>query len=63
MVVTIGQLSLITLDPKEQLISVNNIIEFSQFDPVSLKHDIALIEVFTIVSRYKCKKKKLYTRH
>ncbi|XP_046639647.1 complement factor D-like isoform X3 [Daphnia pulicaria] len=43
--VTIGALSLITPDPGEQIISVYKLIEFSQFDPVSLIHNIALIQL------------------
>jgi hypothetical protein len=62
MLVTIGTLSLIVPDPEEQIISVYNIVEFSQFDPVSLKHDIALIQVFDIVNCYKFKK-EIFIRH
>jgi hypothetical protein len=43
--VTIGTLSLVIPDPGEQLITVYKIVVFSQFDPVSLKHNIALIKV------------------
>jgi hypothetical protein len=43
--VTIGALSLITPDPEEQIITILTIVEFSQFDPVSLMHNIALIQV------------------
>jgi hypothetical protein len=46
--VTIGALSLITPDPEEQIITIFNIIEYPQFDPVTLKHDIALVEVIKI---------------
>jgi hypothetical protein len=43
--VVVGALSLITPDPEEQIIGVYQLIEFSQFDPVSLMHNIALIQV------------------
>ncbi|EFX81487.1 hypothetical protein DAPPUDRAFT_224273 [Daphnia pulex] len=43
--VTIGTLSLVIPDPGEQLIGVYKLIVFSQFDPVSLKHNIALIKL------------------
>ena len=44
----IGALSLVTPDPEEQIITILNIVEFPQFDPVTLKHDIALVEVIKI---------------
>jgi hypothetical protein len=43
--VTIGALSLITPDPEEQIITILSIVEFDLYDPLSLKHDIALIQV------------------
>ncbi|XP_046439165.1 complement factor D-like isoform X2 [Daphnia pulex] len=43
--ITIGALSLITPNPGEQVIGVYKLIEFSQFDPVSLMHNIALIQL------------------
>jgi hypothetical protein len=47
--VIIGALSLIIPDPAEQKITVSDFVVFNQFDPVSLKHDIALVRVqFTI---------------
>jgi hypothetical protein len=44
--VVVGALSLITPDPEEQRIAVYKIVLFSQFNPVSLKHNIALIQVY-----------------
>jgi hypothetical protein len=59
--VAIGALSLVTPDPEEQIITILNIVEFPQFDPVTLKHDIALVEVqieiivFARISNYSVK--------
>lgn len=47
--VVVGALSLIIPDPAEQKITVSDFVVFNQFDPVSLKNDIALVRVqFTI---------------
>lgn len=52
--VTIGACSLITPEPEEQSINIADLILFADFDPVSLNHDIALIEVH-------CTQTSLYT--
>ncbi len=47
--VVVGALSLIIPEPAEQKITVSEFVVHNQFDPVSLKHDIALVRVkFTI---------------
>ena len=42
---TIGSLSLITPDPEEQIISVFNMVVYSDYNATNKLHDIALIEV------------------
>jgi hypothetical protein len=47
--VVVGALSLIIPDPGEKIIPVIDFVVFNQFEPVSMKHDIALVRVqFTI---------------
>ncbi|EFX81486.1 hypothetical protein DAPPUDRAFT_102473 [Daphnia pulex] len=47
--VVIGALSLIIPDPGEQIITVTDFVVFNQFDPVSMKHDIALVRLSRLI--------------
>ena len=42
---TIGSLSLITPDPEEQIITVFDIVQYPDYNPLNKLNDIALIEV------------------
>lgn len=43
--ITVGDLSLITLEPEEQTFTVFDMVYFPQYDSMTQKHDISLIEV------------------